>query len=79
MPAEFKSMRTLRKEKGLTQNDIAEKLNIHQSAYSNWENGYQRPCKKYWEPLAQLLGVTVEELAKTFPGHPPAFEYKKEH
>lgn len=68
------SLYQLRTEKGLTQQQIAERLNVHQAAYSHWENGYNRPLSKYWEPLAKILGVTPEELKRSFPGHPPANE-----
>ena len=65
------SLYQLRKAKGLTQQEIAEKLNVAQGCVSHWENGYNRPTVKYWEPLAKVLGVTVEEIRDCLPGHPP--------
>jgi transcriptional regulator with XRE-family HTH domain len=74
----MESLYQLRKAKGLTQQEIAEKLNVAQGCVSHWENGYNRPTVKYWEPLAKILGVTVEEIRDCLPGHPPASERKYE-
>lgn len=52
----------LRKEKGLTQKDIAEKLHVSVSAVSKWERGLNFPDLSLMEPLAQILGITVSEL-----------------
>lgn len=56
------SFKSLRDSKGLTQYDVAEKLNVSQSAVSRWENGECVPCRKYRPILAQLFGCTVDEL-----------------
>jgi transcriptional regulator with XRE-family HTH domain len=71
----MQSLRNLRKAKGLTQEDICERLNVTQASVSHWENGQNRPHSKYLAPLAALLGVTVEELEYSFPGHPPSWTY----
>lgn len=52
----------LRKEKGYTQKDLAEKLFISDKAVSKWETGASIPDTALLVPLAQLLGVTVMEL-----------------
>lgn len=52
----------LRKEKGLTQKDLAEKLYISDKAISKWETGVSIPDTALLVPLAELLGVTVTEL-----------------
>lgn len=56
------SFKSLRYNKGITQHDVAEKLNVTQSAVSRWENGKYKPCRKYRSVLAQLFGCTVDEL-----------------
>lgn len=52
----------LRKEKGLTQKEVAEKLYISDKAVSKWETGASIPDTALLIPLAQLLDVTVTEL-----------------
>ena len=53
---------SLRKEKGLTQSDIAEKLHVSPQAVSKWENGDSMPDIDLLLPLAELLDVSVDEL-----------------
>ena len=52
----------LRKEQGLTQREVAERLYISDKAVSKWETGASIPDTALLIPLAQLLGVTVTEL-----------------
>ena len=53
---------TIRKEKGWTQKEIAERLHISTAAVSKWERGLNYPDLSLMEPLAELLGITVAEL-----------------
>lgn len=53
---------TLRKEKGLTQKELAERLFISDKAVSKWETGASIPDTALLMPLADILGVTVTEL-----------------
>lgn len=52
----------LRKEKGLTQKDIGDKLNITDNSVSKWERGINAPDIYYLGPLSEILGVSVKEL-----------------
>ena len=52
----------LRKEKGWTQKDLAERLYISDKAVSKWERGLSAPDVSMLMPLAELLGVSVTEL-----------------
>ena len=52
----------LRKEKGMTQNDLAEKMNVTDKAVSKWERDLSRPDINSIPKLAEILGITVEEL-----------------
>jgi len=52
----------LRKEKGYTQKELAEKLFLSDKAISKWETGNSIPDTTMLIPLADLLGVTVTEL-----------------
>ena len=53
---------TLRKEKGLTQVQLAEKINVTDKAVSRWETGKGMPDSSLLIPLSNTLGVTVNEL-----------------
>lgn len=52
-----------RKEKGLTQEYLAEQLQVSRQAVSKWETGQSSPDTKNLIALSQLLGVSVEYLA----------------
>lgn len=52
----------LRKEMGLTQKELAGRLNVTDKAVSKWETGKGFPDVKLLEPLAQALGVSLVEL-----------------
>ena len=51
-----------RKEKGLTQMQLAEKLNITNRAVSKWETGKSMPDVSLMLDLCSILGITVNEL-----------------
>lgn len=52
----------LRKEKSLTQSELAEKLNITKNAVSKWERGLSMMDISLLKPLSEILGVSVSEL-----------------
>lgn len=52
----------LRKEKKLTQEQLAEKLGITDRAISKWENGRGMPDLSLMKPLCKELGITINEL-----------------
>lgn len=51
-----------RKEKNLTQAQLAEKLNITDRAVSKWERGKSMPDSSVMLELCHILGITVNEL-----------------
>ena len=55
----------LRKEKGWTQLELAEKLNVTDKAVSKWERGVGFPDIKMIEPLAEVLDVSVFEIMRS--------------
>ena len=57
-----KFIQELRKEKNLTQMDLANKLNITDRAISKWENGKSLPDSSIMLELCNILGITVTEL-----------------
>lgn len=54
----------LRKEKGLTQQELADRLFLSNKAVSKWERGQSLPDITMLTPLAEILEVTVAELLK---------------
>ena len=53
----------LRKQNSLSQEAIAEKLNVSRQAVSKWETGLSNPDTENLIRLSELFGVSVEELA----------------
>ena len=53
---------SLRKEKGMTQNDLAEKMNVTDKALSKWERNLSCPDINSIPKLAEILGTSVEDL-----------------
>ena len=51
-----------RKEKGLTQSDLAEKLNVTDRAISKWENGNCIPDISNIPELCKILNITINDL-----------------
>ena len=62
---------TLRKEKGMTQKDLADMLNITDKSVSKWERNIAFPDTATIPKIAEIFGVSVEELmnAKSIPGN----------
>ena len=54
--------KSLRKQKGLNQTQLAELCEVHPVTISNWERGEKLPETKNIQALAHALGVTTDEL-----------------
>lgn len=59
------NIRAIRKEKGLTQKDMAALLNVQQSTVSMWETGESKPRADMLIAIAKYLDCTVDELLKS--------------
>ncbi len=55
-------IRTLRKQRGITQVQLAEAIGISFQAISKWENGIALPDITLAPALASYFGVTMDEL-----------------
>ena len=55
-------IKNLRKEKGMTQEELANKVGVLAKTVSKWECGKGLPEVVFMEPLCQILGITVNEL-----------------
>lgn len=53
---------SLRKGKNMTQNDLAEKMNVTDKAVSKWERNLSCPDVNSIPKLAEMLDTTVEDL-----------------
>lgn len=57
-----KFMATLRKEKKLTQEQLAEKLGVNNRTVSRWENGHCLPDLSLLEEISKEFDVSVSEI-----------------
>ena len=55
----------MRKEKHMTQAELAAKIKVTDKAVSRWERGLGFPDINLLEPLAEALGVSILELMKS--------------
>ena len=55
-------LKSLRKEQNLTQQKIAEKLNISRGSYAQWEAQRTQPSSKSLETLADFFDVSTDYL-----------------
>ena len=56
------NIKYFRKESGMTQDELAEELNVTRQALSNWERGKTEPDIETLTKIAEILDVSVEEL-----------------
>lgn len=56
------NFRKVRRQSGFSQKQVAEKLGIHQSNISDWENDISRPEYEKLIALAELYDVSLYEL-----------------
>lgn len=58
------NIRRIRLERGLTQVELSKKLKADRSYVSNVEQGKKNPTLTTMEKIANVLGVSTEELLK---------------
>ena len=59
------NIKNLRKQKGYTQETLAQELNVVRQTVSKWEKGYSVPDAVMLERLAELFEVSVSDLLGT--------------
>ncbi|MBR3254984.1 MAG: helix-turn-helix domain-containing protein [Clostridia bacterium] len=57
-------LKMLRKESGLTQEELAEKLNVSRQAITKWESGDGTPDIENLKQISILFNTTIDELVK---------------
>ena len=55
-------LQELRKQKGMTQEELAEKLYVSRTAVSKWESGRGYPSIESLKAIARFFSVTVDQL-----------------
>ena len=66
MSIEYNNLKLFRKQNGLTQEQVAEKLNVSRQAVAKWENGDTVPDIESCIALADMYGTTVDMLVRSF-------------
>ena len=55
-------IQNLRKKKGLSQEELSEKINVTRQTISNWELGETMPNPEQLKLLSKELSVSIDEL-----------------
>lgn len=55
-------LKKLRKENGITQEQLAEKLNISRQSVAKWERGQSLPNITNLKEIAMIFNITTDEL-----------------
>ena len=58
------SIKKYREAAGMSQEQLAARVDVHQTAVSQWENGETLPRAATLKKLAELFGCTVDELLR---------------
>ena len=57
-----KKLSRLRKKEGLSQAEVAEKLDVSRQAVSRWESGEAKPSTDNFQALCKLYHVSIDDL-----------------
>ena len=57
-----KNLKEIRKDCGLTQKQVADKLSVVESCYANWEQGRTEPNVAMLRKLSEIFGVSLDDL-----------------
>lgn len=58
------SLKSMRIAAGISQTEIAARLNVKQNTVSNWETGRRNPSPKQLKAMAAAYNCTVDDLLK---------------
>ena len=59
-----KNMKAIRNAKGLSQQQVAEKLNIERSVYTKFETGQNKPSIEQVEKFAEIFKIDIKILER---------------
>lgn len=60
-------LKELRKKANITQEELAEKINVSRQTIVKWESGESEPSISIVKNIAELFGVTIEEMVGVTP------------
>lgn len=58
------NIKKAREQKGITQQQLAEKIGTNQSVIAGFESGIKIPSLRVAKELSEALGVSIDELVK---------------
>lgn len=61
------TLKQLRKERGLTQSEVADALHVNRSTYTKYETGANAPSAEQIKAIAEIFGVTADEILNPEP------------
>lgn len=73
----FERIQNKRREKGLTQQQLADKIQVSRQMVTRWENGWNVPSLYYAQKLADVFGMSVGELMNGREDRPSAYTAEK--
>ena len=79
MTAVGENIKNTRKKFGITQEELAEKINVTRQAVSNWENGKTEPDIETLTKIAQIFDISIDELVDGIPKGITELRGKKTH
>ena len=56
------NLKSIRKERGLSQKQVSEKLGVVESCYANWEQGRTEPSISMLRKLCEIFVINIDEL-----------------
>lgn len=59
-------LRLLREKQGLTQSEVAEKLDMQRNAYSHYETGRNKPSVEQLYYLSKIFNIDIEKLVNVY-------------
>ncbi len=57
-----KNIRKIRTAKGITQEQLAEQMNLTRQAISSWETGKTEPDSEAMKKMAEIFGCTLDDI-----------------
>lgn len=60
-----KNIKAIRKNKGMTQEELAIKLNVVRQTVSKWEKGFSVPDAEMLQKISEILDVDIKQLLGT--------------
>lgn len=56
------NLKSIRKEKGFSQKQVALQLGVVESCYANWEQGRTEPSVSMLRNLCRVFSISIDEL-----------------